>query len=115
MLIREDGINEIISILCNSFHVIDESRLLDFAKLISHIVPLTWTRKETIIGAVQILETLFELRSENYFSSNTAFADTVRDVWKQGFIEAFQKLSQDEFVDLTKKFAASMWRKIYNA
>ncbi|XP_076766423.1 E3 ubiquitin-protein ligase listerin [Xylocopa sonorina] len=114
LLIKEEGVNEVISILCNSFHGIDESCLLDFARLISYIVPLMWTHKQTIVGAVQILETLFQLRSESYFNNNSAFVDTMRDVWKEGLSEAIRKFSQVEFVDLTKKFATSMWKKIYN-
>ncbi|XP_017758583.1 PREDICTED: E3 ubiquitin-protein ligase listerin [Eufriesea mexicana] len=114
LLIEKEGVNKIISILCNSFHEIDETYLLDFAKLISSIVPLTWNHKETIIGAVQMLGILFELRSHNYFSSNFIFIDTMRNVWKKGLLEAIQKLPQSEFIDLTKKLATSMWKKIYN-
>ncbi|KOC69982.1 E3 ubiquitin-protein ligase listerin [Habropoda laboriosa] len=115
LLIQEEGVIEIISVLCNSFHEIDETCLLDFAKLISRIVPLTWTYKQSVVGAVQILETLFELRSQNYLSNNSAFMDTMRDVWKKGLLEAIRKLSRSEFIDMTKKFATSMWGKIYHS
>ncbi|CAK9795315.1 E3 ubiquitin-protein ligase listerin [Anthophora quadrimaculata] len=115
LLIKEEGVIEIISILCNSFHEIDETCLLDFAKLISRIVPLTWTHKQSIVGAVQILETLFELRSQSYFSNNSAFMDTMQDEWKKGLLEAIRKMSQTEFIDMTRKFATSMWKKIYDS
>ncbi|XP_012139948.1 E3 ubiquitin-protein ligase listerin [Megachile rotundata] len=115
LLIKEGGLNEIIFILCNSLHNINEECLLDFAKLISCIVPLTWVHKQSIPGAMQILETLFELLSQNYFSNNSSFIDTMREVWKQGLFEAIQKLSSNEFIDLTKKFATYMWRKIYDS
>lgn len=114
MLIEKEGVNKIISILCNSFHEIDETYLLDFAKLISCIVPLTWNHEETIIGAVQMLGILFELRSHNYFNNNSTFIETMKSVWKKGLLEAIQKLPQSEFIDLTKKLATSMWQKIYN-
>ncbi|XP_034174521.2 E3 ubiquitin-protein ligase listerin [Osmia lignaria lignaria] len=115
LLIKKEGLNEVISILCNSLHEINETCLLDFAKLISSIVPLTWIHKQSIPGATQILETLFELLSQNCFSNNSNFIDTMREVWKKGLFEAIQKLSPTEFIDLTKKFAISMWRKIYNS
>lgn len=115
LLIKIEGLNEVISILCNSLHEINETCLLDFAKLISSIVPLTWIHKQPIPGATQMLETLFELLSQNCFSNNSNFIDTMREVWKKGLFEAIQKLSPAEFIDLTRKFAISMWRKIYNS
>lgn len=114
LLVEEEGINEIISILCNSFYEIDEIYLLDFAKLISCIVPLMWTHKEISIGAIEILNTLFELHSHDYFNNNSIFVNAMRDVWKKSLLEAIQKLSQSRFIDLTKKFASSLWKKIYN-
>ncbi|KAK1131911.1 hypothetical protein K0M31_016058 [Melipona bicolor] len=113
LLIKEE-VNEIISILCNSFYRIDETCLLDFMNLICCIVPLAWSHKETTIGAIQILETLFELRLNNYFSYNSAFIDIIRDVWTKSLLEAIRKLSQSEFISLTKMFAISLWKKIYN-
>lgn len=88
--------------------------MLDFAKLISCIVPLMWTHKEISIGAIEILNTLFELHLHDYFNNNSIFVNTMRDVWKKSLLEAIQKLSQSRFIDLTKKFASSMWKKIYN-
>lgn len=82
--------------------------------LICYIVPLAWSHKETTNGAIQILETLFELRLDNYFSYNSAFIDTIRDVWTKSLLEAIRKLSQSEFISLTKMFAISIWKKIYN-
>ncbi|KOX73030.1 E3 ubiquitin-protein ligase listerin [Melipona quadrifasciata] len=113
LLIKEE-VNEVISILCNSFYRIDETCLLDFMNLICCIVPLAWSHKETTIGAIQILETLFELRLNNYFSYNSAFIDIIRDVWTKSLLEAIRKLSQSEFISLTKMFAISLWKKIYN-
>ncbi|XP_053980359.1 E3 ubiquitin-protein ligase listerin-like [Hylaeus volcanicus] len=113
--ITEDGVNEIVSILCNSIHEVDKTYLLHFAKLISCIVPLTWTHKQSILGAVQVLETLFELCSRDYFSNDFAFIETMRVVWKKGLLEAIKKLSQPALIELTNKFATTMWKKIYNS
>ncbi|XP_017893627.1 E3 ubiquitin-protein ligase listerin [Ceratina calcarata] len=114
LLTTQEGINEIMSIICNSYHETDESCLLDFARLVTNIAPLTWTYKETMAGAVQILETLFQLRSQSYFSNNSTFLDTMRNVWNSGLLKAIQTLSHTEFIDLTKNFATSMWRRIYD-
>ena len=108
MLIKEE-FNEIISILCNLFYKIDETCLLDFMNLICCIVPLAWSHKETTMGAIQILETLFELRLDNYFSYNSAFIDSIRDVWTKSLLEAIRKLSQSEFINVTKMCATFMW------
>ncbi|KZC08965.1 E3 ubiquitin-protein ligase listerin [Dufourea novaeangliae] len=115
LLVKEDGVNEIVSILCNSIHEVDEACLLHFAQLISCIVPLTWAHKRSTLGGVQVLETLFELCSQNYFSNNGTFIETMRNVWKNGLLEAVRKLSRLEFIELTRKFASIMWKKIYNS
>ncbi|XP_076673514.1 E3 ubiquitin-protein ligase listerin [Andrena cerasifolii] len=115
LLIKEEGINEIVSILCNSIDKVDETYQLHFAKLISYIVPLSWSHKQSMSGAVQVLETLFELCSKNYFSNNSDFIETIQEIWKRGLLEAVKKLSQLEFIELTKKFASIMWKRIYDS
>ncbi|XP_031845099.2 E3 ubiquitin-protein ligase listerin [Nomia melanderi] len=114
LLVKEEGVNEIVSIICSSIHKIDETYLLNFAQLISCIVPLAWTHKQSTLGAMQVLETLFELCSHDYFSNNLTFIDTMKTVWKNGLVEAIQRLSKLEFIELTRKFATIMWKKIYN-
>ncbi|XP_043579866.1 E3 ubiquitin-protein ligase listerin [Bombus pyrosoma] len=116
LLIKEEAVNEIISILCNSFYEIDEMCLLDFTYLICCIVPLACSHKGTTAGAIQILGTLFELRSHNYFSNNSDYylIDTMRDVWTKELLKTIRELSQSEFINLVKMFATSMWKKIYN-
>lgn len=116
LLIKEEAVNEIISILCNSFYEIDEMYLLDFTYLICCIVPLACSHKGTTAGAIQILGTLFELRSHNYFSNNSDYylINTMRDVWTKELLKTVRELSQSEFINLTKMFATSMWKKIYN-
>ncbi|XP_033336767.2 E3 ubiquitin-protein ligase listerin [Megalopta genalis] len=115
LLIEECRINEVVSILCDSINSVDETRLIDFAQLISSIVSLIWTHEEAKLGAVRVLETLFELCTRDYFTADSTCIDEMRDVWKDGLMEAIQKLSELEFIQLTKKFAAIMWRKIYNS
>ncbi|XP_043265520.1 E3 ubiquitin-protein ligase listerin [Colletes gigas] len=115
LLIKEEAINEIVSILCNSIREVDETCLLHFAKLISCIVPLTWTHEQLKLGAVHVLETLFELCSQDCFSNNSTFIEIMHDVWKKGLLQATQKLAQPALMELTKKFAAIIWKKIYNS
>lgn len=116
MLISEKGVNEIVSTLCNSIYKVDDTCLLHFAKLISCIVPLTWTYfQQSMLGAVQVLEMLFELCSQNYLNNNSAFIGTMRDLWKEGLLETFKKIPQTEFIELTKKFSSIIWKKIYKS
>lgn len=115
LLIKEEGVNEIVSILCNSIHEVDKTYLLHFAKLISCIVPLTWTHKRLTLGAVQLLQMLFDLCSQEYFINNSTFMKTMRDIWTKGLLEAIQKLSYPALIELTKKFATIMWKKIFNS
>ncbi|XP_078036315.1 E3 ubiquitin-protein ligase listerin isoform X2 [Augochlora pura] len=115
LLIEECRINEVVTILCDSINNVDETRLVDFAQLISSIVSLIWTHKEATLGAVRVLETLFELCTRDYFTGDSTCIDEMRDVWKDGLMEAIQKLSELEFIQLTKKFATIMWRKIYSS
>lgn len=68
-----------------------------------------------MFGAVQVLETLFELCSKNYFSNSSGFIETIQEIWKSGLLEAVKKLSQLEFIELTKKFASIMWKRIYDS
>ncbi|XP_076655771.1 E3 ubiquitin-protein ligase listerin [Halictus rubicundus] len=115
LLVEESRVNEVVSILCDSTHNVDETCLLHFAQLISSIVPLIWTHKEATLGAVRVLETLFELCSQDYFANDSTCFDTMRAVWKNGLLEAIRKLSEQKFIELTRKFATILWKKIYSS
>ncbi|XP_076296975.1 E3 ubiquitin-protein ligase listerin [Lasioglossum baleicum] len=114
-LVEESRVNEVVSILCDSIHNVDETCLLRFAQLISSIVPLIWTHKEATLGAVRVLETLFELCSQDYFANDSTCFDAMRAVWKNGVLEAVRKLSEEKFIELTRKFATILWKKIYSS
>ncbi|XP_076246293.1 E3 ubiquitin-protein ligase listerin [Calliopsis andreniformis] len=116
LLISQEGINEIVFILCDSISKMDDTCLVHSAKLISCIVPLTWTHfQQSMSGAIQALEMLFELCSQDYLSNNLAVIAIMRNVWKKGLVEVLKKISQFEFIELTKKFSSIMWKKIYNS
>ncbi|KAG7213022.1 hypothetical protein KM043_002357 [Ampulex compressa] len=114
LLISETGANEIVSILCDSVNKVDQTFLIQFTRLISCIVPLIWAHKRPTSGAIQILETLFELCTRDCFDSDMDFANEIRAVCKKGLEESIQKLEHEKFIALTKKLASIVWARIYN-
>lgn len=114
-LISEDGANQIITILCDSIKQKDEISLVQLAKLIVHLVPLVWTYKKSISGAVQLLKTLCELCIHEYSNNNdSSLINDMQSVWKRGLYESRQKLPHSEFILFTKQIASIVWNEISN-
>ncbi|KAK2580762.1 hypothetical protein KPH14_011385 [Odynerus spinipes] len=114
-LINEDGANQIITILCDSISQRDEASMVELARLILHLVPLVWTYKKSISGAIQLLKALFELCIREYSNSNDSMLiDDMQTVWKRGLSESRHRLTHTEFILFTKQIAAIIWNEICN-
>ena len=109
LLINEETVNQIIRIFCNSFYKVDERYFLNFMSLIYCLVPIAWSYKKTIVGAVRMLGILFESRLRNYFDRDHVFVNVIRSVWTKSLVEAVRKLSKSEFINVTKMCATFMW------
>lgn len=112
LLINEEKVNEIVSILCDLLNGRDDTCSMQFIAFITKLMFLMWEHKQTISSAVQILETLFELCTREH---DDLIANTIRTNWKEGFIKSGQILSSYKFNDLIKRCGIIMWSKIYNA
>ena len=77
--------------------------------LIYCLVPITWSYKNTTVGTVRMLRILFQSRLRNYFGCNHVFVNVIRSVWTKSLLEAVRKLSQSEFINLTKMCVTFMW------
>ena len=77
--------------------------------LIHYLVPIARSYKKTIAEAIRILGILFGSRLRNYFSCNHIFTNAIRNVWTKSLLKAVRKLSQSEFINVTKMCATFMW------
>ncbi|KYN18118.1 hypothetical protein ALC57_09628 [Trachymyrmex cornetzi] len=111
LLINNEGTSEIVSILCDSLNGRDDTCSMQFVAFITKLMTLMWKHNRTISSAVQILETLFELCTREH---DALTADTIRNCWKEGFVESSQILSIFEFNDLIKRYGIIIWSKVYN-
>ncbi|KAG5320372.1 LTN1 ligase, partial [Pseudoatta argentina] len=111
LLINNEGTSEIVSILCDSLNGRDDTCSMQFIAFITKLMTLMWKHNRTILNAVQILETLFELCTREH---DALTADTIRNCWKEGFVESSQILSIFEFNNLIKRYGIIIWSKIYN-
>lgn len=114
-LINEDKANQIITILCDSINQKNEASLVELAKLILQLVPLVWTYKKPISGAVQLLKALFVLCMQEYSNHHDSISiNDMQNVWKKGLSECRQRLAHSEFISFTKQIAAITWNEICN-
>ncbi|KAF7402902.1 hypothetical protein HZH66_005169 [Vespula vulgaris] len=114
-LINEDKANQIITILCDSINQKNEASLVELAKLILQLIPLVWTYKKPISGAVELLKALFVLCTQEYSNNYDSISmKDMQNVWKKGLSECRQRLAHSEFTSFTKQIAAITWNEICN-
>lgn len=111
LLINDEEVNEIVSILCNSLNGTNDNCSVQFITFITKLMNLIWSQKQIILSAVQILETFFELCTREYDDST---AHIVHKSWKEGLARSNEILSGSEFNDLVKRCAIIIWSKVYN-
>ncbi|XP_048513180.1 E3 ubiquitin-protein ligase listerin isoform X2 [Athalia rosae] len=116
LIVGERTFECIVSILCNGVTEQSNKNSNALAELLSDLCMVTWSHKQPGLGAIKIVEALFQLSCrDDLDGSDFHVGNTVQNTWKLAVVEFINKLSSSKLLGLTKKCANILWEKIFKS